>query len=365
MASDSLDLKYRPQTLDECFGHTKTITRLRGMINTGKLPNALAFFGPPSAGKTTLARCIAAEINKKPVAQQGNLFKEINAGTTRGIDDVRELDRLSSFRAINGKRFILIDEAQALMTSPAAAKALCKPLEEPGADTVWIICSMEPEAFNANTTGQAILSRCTPFFLEAPSPADMMKQALRIAEGERMHYLVNDDKLLKQVVRAADGSMRALAKIIQGLQQYYDGLDEKPESLSADDIAGMLTTAESSDDVYAHEYLMALYQRDYPKAHRACLNASDAFQFARKVKNLSTHMSNICALDGEPSNKVWYNSSNKAIQKSANDIDDKVIYAVHSLLIPVFAQAMTFTLPATDLLTSHAWSIIRSTTKSL
>jgi DNA polymerase III gamma/tau subunit len=348
MASDALDLKYRPQTLDECFGHAKTITRLRGMIKTGKLPNALAFFGPPSAGKTTLARCVAAEINKKPVAQQGNLFKEINAGTTRGIDDVRELDRLSSFRAINGKRFILIDEAQALMTSAAAAKALCKPLEEPGADTVWIICSMEPEAFNANTTGQAILSRCTPFYLEAPSTKDMLKQAIRITEGEGMHYLVNDDVLLKQVVRAADGSMRALAKIIQGLQQYYD------------DISSMLVTAESSDDIYAHEYLTALYCKNYPKAHRACLSANDAFQFMRKVKSLSTHMANVCALDGEPSNKVWYNAPNKAIQKSANAIPDEVIYDVHSRLIPIFAQAMTFTLPATDLLTGSAWNIIKS-----
>jgi DNA polymerase III gamma/tau subunit len=360
MASDALDLKYRPQTLDECFGHAKTITRLRGMIKTGKLPNALAFFGPPSAGKTTLARCVAAEINKKPVAQQGNLFKEINAGTTRGIDDVRELDRLSSFRAINGKRFILIDEAQALMTSAAAAKALCKPLEEPGADTVWIICSMEPEAFNANTTGQAILSRCTPFYLEAPSTKDMLKQAIRITEGEGMHYLVNDDTLLKQIVRAADGSMRALAKIIQGLQQYYDGLEEKPQSLSAEDISSMLVTAESSDDIYAHEYLTALYSKNYPKAHRACLNANDAFQFMRKVKSLSAHMANVCALDGEPSNKVWYNAQNKAIQKSSNAIPDEVIYEVHSRLIPIFAQAMTFTLPATDLLTGSAWNIIKS-----
>lgn len=360
MASDALDLKYRPQTLDECFGHEKIITRLRGMIKTNKLPNALAFFGPPSAGKTTLARCIAAEINKKPVAQQGNLFKEINAGTTRGIDDVRELDRLSSFRALNGKRFILIDEAQALMTSAAAAKALCKPLEEPGADTVWIICSMEPEAFNANTTGQAILSRCTPFFLDAPSPADMLKQAVRIAEGEKMEYLLRDEKLMKQIVRSADGSMRALAKQIQSLQYYWEGMDDKPETLSIEDLAGVLTTAESSDDVYAHEYLMALYKRDYPKAHRACLHVNDAFQFARKVRNLSTHMSNVCALNGEPSNKVWYNAANKAIQKSADNVEDDVIYAVHSRLIPVFAQAMTFTLPATDLLTGSAWSIIKS-----
>jgi DNA polymerase III delta prime subunit len=360
MASDALDLKYRPQTLDECFGHEKIITRLRGMIKTNKLPNALAFFGPPSAGKTTLARCIAAEVNGKSIAAQGNLFKEINAGTTRGIDDVRELDRLSSFRAMGGKRFILIDEAQALMTSAAAAKALCKPLEEPGADTIWIICSMEPEAFNANTTGQAIVSRCTPFYLDPPSATDMMKQALRIAEGEAMHYLVNDDKLLKQVVRSADGSMRALAKQIQSLQFYYEGLEVKPEFLSSEDLTGVLTTTESSDDVYAHEYLMALYKGSFPKAHRACLKASDPFQFARKVKALSTYVAGNLTMDGEPCDKLWSNAANRAIWKSAESVDDATIYAVHAQLLQTMAQAMTFTLPATELLTISAHSIIKS-----
>lgn len=358
MASDALDLKYRPQKLDDCFGHEKVITRLRGMIKSGKLPNALAFFGPPSAGKTTLARCIAAEVNGKPVAQQGNLFKEINAGTTRGIDDVRELDRLSSFRAINGKRFILIDEAQALMTSPAAAKALCKPLEEPGSDTVWIICSMEPEAFNANTTGKAILSRCTPFYLEAPKPSDMLKQAQRIADGEGMNYVTDD--LLKKVVQTSDGSMRALAKTIQGLQQYYDGLEEKPSSLSPDEVDANLSIEESSDDVYAFEYMMGLYKRDFCRAHRACLLANDPYQFARKVKNLSTYVAGKLTMDQEPCDKLWATAENRALDKASQKIEMDVIFGVHSQLIPVMAQAATFTLPATELLTSAAWSIIKS-----
>lgn len=358
MSSDALDLKYRPQKLDECFGHEKTITRLRGMIKSGKLPNAIAFFGPPSAGKTTLARCIAAEINGKPVAQQGNLFKEINAGTTRGIDDVRELDRLSSFRAINGKRFILIDEAQALMTSPAAAKALCKPLEEPGADTVWIICSMEPEAFNANTTGKAIVSRCTPFYLEAPKASDMLKQAKRIADGEKMSYV--DDEILKKVVQSSDGSMRALAKTIQGLQQYYDGLDAKPDVLSAEDIAANISTEESSDDVYAYEFMMGLYRKDYSRAHRACLLANDPYQFSRKVKALSTYVAGKLTMDDEPCDKLWSTAENRAIYKATAKVDIETIYSVHAQLLQVMAQAATFTLPATELLTSSAWTIIKS-----
>lgn len=358
MASDSLDLKYRPKTLDECFGHEKIITRLRGMIKTGKLPNAIAFFGPPSAGKTTLGRCIAAEVNGKPISKQGNLFKEINAGTTRGIDDIRELDRLSSFRALNGKRFILIDEAQALMTSPAAAKALCKPLEEPGEDTVWILCSMEPEAFNANATGKAILSRCTQFYLDAPSAADMLKQARRIVDGEGMSYV--DDAILKKVVQSADGSMRALAKTIQGLQQYYDGLEEKPELLSDEDVAAHVSTAENSDDTYAHEYMMGLYTKDFCRAHHACLKANDPFQFARKVKNLSTYVAGMLTMDGEPCDKLWSNAANRAIYKATAKVPIETIFEVHAQLIPVMAQAATFALPATELLTSAAWTIIKS-----
>lgn len=358
MASDSLDLKYRPQKLDECFGHEKVITRLRGMIKTGKLPNAIAFFGPPSAGKTTLARCIAAEFNGKPVAQQGNLFKEINAGTTRGIDDVRELDRLSSFRAINGKRFILIDEAQALMTSPAAAKALCKPLEEPGSDTVWIICSMEPEAFNANTTGQAIVSRCTPFYLEAPKASDMLKQAQRIVAGEKMSYV--NDEILKKVVQSADGSMRALAKTIQGLQQYYDGLDEKPDVLSAEDVAANISTEESSDDVHAYEYMMGLYKKDFARAHRACILANDPFQFARKVKSLSTYVAGKLTMMDEPCDKLWGNANSRALDKASQKVEIDVIYAVHAQILQTMAQAMTFSLPANELLTIAAHSIIKS-----
>lgn len=358
MASDSLDLKYRPQKLDDCFGHEKVITRLRGMIKTGKLPNAIAFFGPPSAGKTTLARCIAAEFNGKPVAQQGNLFKEINAGTTRGIDDVRELDRLSSFRAINGKRFILIDEAQALMTSPAAAKALCKPLEEPGSDTVWIICSMEPEAFNVNTTGQAIVSRCTPFYLEAPKASDMLKQAQRIVSGEKMSYVTDD--ILKKVVQSADGSMRALAKTIQGLQQYYDGLDEKPDVLSAEDVAANISTEESSDDVHAYEYMMGLYKKDFARAHRACILANDPFQFARKVKALSTYVAGKLTMMDEPCDKLWGNANSRALDKASQKVEIEVIYAVHAQILQTMAQAMTFSLPANELLTIAAHSIIKS-----
>jgi DNA polymerase-3 subunit gamma/tau len=156
----SLHRKYRPKTLERVIGQEAAVTRLRGLIKTGKVPNAIAFFGPPSAGKTTLARCLAAAVNEKPIEDQQD-YKELNAATQRSIDDVRELERLSKFRPMGSKqRFILIDEAQQFMSNAAAAQGLLKPVEEPSVHTSWIFGSSEPEKFSSSNHGRALLSRC-------------------------------------------------------------------------------------------------------------------------------------------------------------------------------------------------------------
>ena len=41
MSNDAFHLKYRPKNLDEVIGHEVAVTRLRGMLKTGKLPNAM------------------------------------------------------------------------------------------------------------------------------------------------------------------------------------------------------------------------------------------------------------------------------------------------------------------------------------
>lgn len=120
----ALHLKYRPSVLSEVIGHEKVVTALQGIVKSGKYPSALAFFGPPSAGKTTLARCLAAD-TLGVSAINGPDFTYINMGDNRTIDDVRQLIATARLSPLGGKRrFILLDEVQAILGNAAAAACL-------------------------------------------------------------------------------------------------------------------------------------------------------------------------------------------------------------------------------------------------
>ena len=152
------------------------------------------------------ARALAAELNGRPAAKQQD-YMELNGTDQRSIDDIRNMIQISKFKPSSKKRIIVIDEAQGVIANAPAAAALLKPLEEPSPDTLWILCSMEPSKFG-NGNGKAIANRCTQFVLSPPSNMDCLKQATRIAKGEKMSYL--DKELLKDVVRACGSEMRTL-----------------------------------------------------------------------------------------------------------------------------------------------------------
>ncbi len=215
----SLALKYRPQSFTDLIGHEQQVARLKGIIKSGKIPAAFLFTGPSSAGKTTLARAFAREMNG---GKLGTDYVELNAADQRGIDDMRELIKLSRLRPMNAKkRIFVIDEAQQILTNQASAQVLLKPVEEPSPHTVWIFCSMDPAKFQSGT-GRALANRCVQFSLEPHSEADLMKQAQRIVKGEEMKYMLakSEDKkekyaLLQTVVENCNGEMRTLANIMQ------------------------------------------------------------------------------------------------------------------------------------------------------
>jgi len=357
MTQNALHLKYRPKTLDRILGHSDVVTRLKGALAKGKIPSAIAFFGPPSAGKTTFARCFAQAIN----GQLTTDFKEVNAADERGIDDVRELIKMSKFRPQSNKRIIFIDEAHQLVSNNAAAQTLLKSLEEPAKDTIWIIGSMEPSKFGS-TVGKAILSRCTQFVLEQHTESDLLKQAVRIAKGEEMEYLLDEKKLaIKHLVRNCNGEMRTLANLLQSTQQYYDGMDDKPEILGKKDLASIISSTESSDDRLAVQMMTALYQLQFKKVQRSLLDVSDPFSFIKKCNFISSFMLNAAVVEGRHP-KIWWTQSNREVHEACKSLSLSLgtLAAVNATIVKTMSQSMSFQMPATDLLSADLYFLIKT-----
>ncbi len=306
MSSSSFAEQYRPKTLARVIGHDQAVTRLQGMINSGKIRNALGLFGSTSVGKTTLARAFAASVNGvKSYQALGPAYLEINAGSQKGIDDMRELERLSRYKTEMKYRVIVIDEAQMLMTNKQAAQAILKPLENPkSSQMIWVVCSMEPEAFQKSQDGRAMLGRLNQFMLKEPDDAALTKFAKRIAKGEEMTYMT--DEAIELVVGACGRQMRVLADLMQSVDQYAHGLDKKPKKFTPDMISGVLSGSVTADDDIAQAILMGIYQGDFDKVLVALLDVKDAYPMVQKLLFGNSYLLYRQALGGKP--HAWLNS---------------------------------------------------------
>ena len=116
--------KYRPAKLDKCLGHEAVVTRLKGIVKSNKIPSAIMFSGPSSAGKTTLARALAADINELETIDGSRDYMEQNCTAEGSIDEIRSMLKTSHFRPSGKRRVIVLDEAQGLLRLPASASCL-------------------------------------------------------------------------------------------------------------------------------------------------------------------------------------------------------------------------------------------------
>src|SRR5207344_2123056 len=95
-------------------------------------------------------------------------------------------------------KIFIIDEVHMLSTS--AFNALLKILEEPPSHVIFIMATTERHKLPAT-----ILSRCQQFVFRTISPAEIQGQLREIADREGAKI---DDRGLRYIVRAAEGSMR-------------------------------------------------------------------------------------------------------------------------------------------------------------
>ncbi len=353
---DSFHLKYRPTTLDRIIGHDKAVTRLQGIISSGKIPNAILFTGPSSAGKTTLARAFTASLFEVEKVEGHRDFKELNAADSRGIDDIRELTQLAKLSPHSApKRVILVDEVHQI--TGAAANALLKPLESPPPRTLFILGTMEPEKLL-----QAVKNRCNIFVLESQQPSGIKKYLKRILKGEKLDYI--EDTVLERLVQNSNGEFRTAASSLEALVQYCAGKGNK--KITEADVEDALDTTEAGDEDIAVRLLLCIYAKKFSKAHRAIMDVQDPFRFVNTLFRLNTFLLNSEVLGVDSHKSVWYSAQNKNLKQGVREVLGKDVKPVlhfakvQEHLVWLKGATMSFSIPETALLSSFALKAIES-----
>ena len=225
MSYTALYRKFRPQEFEDVKGQEHIVTTLKNQIKADRIGHAYLFCGTRGTGKTTVAKIFAKAVNcEHPVdgspcgkcpACQGiaagtsmNVI-EIDAASNNGVDNIRQIREEVSYRPTEGKyKVYIIDEVH--MLSAGAFNALLKTLEEPPAYVIFILATTE-----AHKIPITILSRCQRYDFHRIS-IDTITD--RLAELMRTEQVDVEERALRYVAKAGDGSMRdALSLLINVL----------------------------------------------------------------------------------------------------------------------------------------------------
>ncbi len=214
--------KYRPYKLSMVCGQEHIKKILANQIIKNNLVHAYLFVGPAGTGKTTMARILAAMVNatEAPTVDTSlddprvdqiiggrnsmDVF-EMDAASTRGIDDIKEIRDKAYLSPIEmRKKVYIIDECHQL--TPEAWGALLKILEEPPQHSIFVLCTTD-----SRKVQEAIKTRCQCFDFKSIPSEEMVKQVRSIAMNERIEI---DDDALRMIVAASRGSLRnAISKL--------------------------------------------------------------------------------------------------------------------------------------------------------
>jgi DNA polymerase III delta prime subunit len=179
------------------------IHSLRAAIDAGRLHHAYLFEGPPGSGKAAAARELAMTLECETRRGCGECgpCRKVEAGThpdviwfdmtPKGLTErVRELLGTLAFRPHEGRaRVIIFDPAHGLAPVPERAEAanvLLKTLEEPPADTYFVLVTAEPRRLPVTVRSRCQRLRFAPRELdggEAEAALATLEQATTAKSG--------------------------------------------------------------------------------------------------------------------------------------------------------------------------------------
>ena len=215
MSYQALYRKWRPDNFEDVKGQDHIVTTLKNQINADRIGHAYLFCGTRGTGKTSVAKIFAKAVNcehpvngspcgecptcKAIAAGTSMNVIEIDAASNNGVDNIREIRDEVQYSPTEGKyKVYIIDEVH--MLSTGAFNALLKTLEEPPSYVIFILATTEVAKIPVT-----IMSRCQRYDFHRISIETI---ADRLSELMKAENIVVEDKAIRYVAKAADGSMR-------------------------------------------------------------------------------------------------------------------------------------------------------------
>ncbi|MFH0770907.1 MAG: DNA polymerase III subunit gamma/tau [Candidatus Peregrinibacteria bacterium] len=254
----SLYRKYRPQSFADVVGQDPVVDTLEQAAKQDKLAHAYLFAGGRGTGKTSVARILAKilmihNVEDENIRQtivrgveEGSSIDllEIDAASTRGIDDVRDLiEKIQFSPVVSGAKVYIIDEVH--MLTKEAFNALLKTLEEPPSYAFFILATTE-----LNKIPLTIQSRCQCFPFRSIGEEEIIRRLQFIADQERITV---ERDALRAIAHAVQGGMRDAISLLDQLQSL-----PKITKKDVEDRIG------ASADQYAETAMEAVMDADLP-----------------------------------------------------------------------------------------------------
>ena len=230
MSYTALYRKFRPSAFEDVKGQDHIITTLQNQIRANRIGHAYLFCGTRGTGKTTVAKIFAKAVNcEHPVngspcgecemcrsiaAGTSMNVIEIDAASNNGVDNIREIREEVTYRPTEGRyKVYIIDEVH--MLSIGAFNALLKTLEEPPEYVIFILATTEVHKIPIT-----ILSRCQHYDFKRISIETITDRMKELMDVEQVDV---EDKALRYIAKAADGSMRDALSLLDQCIAFYLG----------------------------------------------------------------------------------------------------------------------------------------------
>lgn len=238
MSYTALYRKWRPADFDDVKGQDAIVTTLRNQIKADRIGHAYLFCGTRGTGKTTVAKIFAKAVNcEHPVDGRpcgecamcksiaaGNSMNviEIDAASNNGVEDIRKIREEVQYSPTEGRyKVYIIDEVH--MLSIGAFNALLKTLEEPPSYVIFILATTETHKIPIT-----ILSRCQRYDFKRISIETITARLEELMKAENINV---EDKALRYIAKAADGSLRDALSLLDQCLAFYLGQDLKYDNV--------------------------------------------------------------------------------------------------------------------------------------